>query len=114
LSRDLRAISYCHCSQCRKTHGHFAAYTSADESQLQMQTKTGLAWYASSDFVRRGFCRKCGASLFWQRTGSGKISVAAGSLESPTELVADRHIFAGDAGDYYTINDGLPVYSQND
>jgi len=110
----LRPVSYCHCTQCRKTHGHFAAYTNADESQLQLHEQTTLGWYDSSQFARRGFCRHCGASLFWQRIGSGTISIAAGCLEVPTGLRGDRHIFCNDASDYYQIADGLPVFPQAD
>lgn len=112
LSGELRPVSYCHCSQCRKTHGHFAAYTHAHESQLQFQDKSGLKWYASSGFARRGFCGNCGASLFWHCDGSGGISIAAGCLDAPTGLRADRHIFASDASDYYQITDGLEIFPQ--
>ncbi len=112
VTGDLRAVSYCHCSQCRKTHGHFAAYTNADRRCLEMHREDGLTWYASSDIAQRGFCHKCGASLFWQRKDSATISIAAGCLDGATGLVADRHIFVSDAGDYYHLNDDLPSYSQ--
>ena len=112
ITGPLRPVSYCHCNQCRKTHGHFAAYTRVEDSCLQLETSTGLAWYRASDFARRGFCRECGSSLFWQRDATKTISIAAGSLDLPTGLIADRHIYVNDAGDYYSINDGLEVYSQ--
>jgi hypothetical protein len=32
----------------------------------------------------------------------------AGTLNEPTGLKAKGHIFVADAGDYYSIDDGLP------
>jgi hypothetical protein len=112
LTGTLRPVAYCHCSQCRKTHGHFGAYTSVQDTSLQIENNQGLAWYRASNFARRGFCRECGSSLFWQGDATSTISIAAGSLELPTGLTADRHIFVNDAGDYYQITDGLEVFPQ--
>ena len=41
----------------------------------------GLAWFQSSSFARRGFCRECGSSLFWDAPKRDTISVTAGSLK---------------------------------
>ena len=98
----------CHCGQCRRTHGHFAPYTGCARSALQLLEQRGLRWYPSSDFARRGFCGECGASLFWERNGADKVSIAAGTLEQPTGLRTVAHIFMADAGDYYELDDGLP------
>ena len=59
----LRDVTNCHCGQCRRTHGHFAAYTNADKDGLSFIEDRGLKWYKSSDFARRGFCGECGASI---------------------------------------------------
>ena len=34
-----RHISNCHCIQCMKTHGNFAAYTRVDDSNLKFHSK---------------------------------------------------------------------------
>jgi hypothetical protein len=104
----LRAVILCHCSQCRRTHGHFAAYTSAARDDLQFQDDSTLRWFDSSDTARRGFCATCGASLFWEPAGEERISIAAGCLDLPTGLATERHIFVDDASDYYRITDDLP------
>ena len=56
----------------------------------------------------RGFCGTCGSFLFWKRDDEDLISFSLGSLDRPTGLQLDRHIFVADKGDYYTIDDGLP------
>lgn len=103
----LREVVNCHCGQCLRTHGNFAAYTSVAESDLVFTERRGLKWYASSNKARRGFCCTCGASLFWSPKSEGRVAVAAGTLDTPTGLKTIRHIFVAEKGDYYEITDDL-------
>jgi hypothetical protein len=103
----LRPVVNCHCGQCLRTHGNVAAYTSAARSDLVLTEERGLKWYRSSEIARRGFCRDCGASLFWERLGGDQVAVAAGCIDPPSGLKTIRHIFAADKGDYYEIADEL-------
>ena len=104
----LRAVVACHCEQCRRTSGHFVAATHGHRERLTLARDEGLRWYTSSPGVRRGFCATCGSSLFWEREGSGGISIMAGTLDQPTGLRLVQHIFTAYAGDYYDIEPGLP------
>jgi hypothetical protein len=106
----MRDVVSCHCGQCLRTHGNFASYTNVRRGDLALIETRGLKWYESSDFARRGFCGTCGASLFWEPQGKGTISVAAGTLDPPTNLKTVAHIFVADKGDYYEIADGLKTY----
>ena len=108
ITGPLRDVVACHCSQCRKTSGHFVAATSAPSAALTLQRDTGLAWYRSSDTAERGFCRVCGGNLFWRLQDSADISVMAGTLDAPTGLHIAKHIFVADKSDYYTLDDGAP------
>ncbi len=107
ISAPMRKVSFCHCGQCRRTHGHFAAYTGVARDGFALTESRGLKWYRSSDQARRGFCAECGASLFWDHTGRGHIAVAAGSLDDTTGLETLGHIYVADKGAYYEIDDGL-------
>lgn len=98
----------CHCGQCRRTSGHFVAATAAADADIAVAGDGALRWYESSPGVRRGFCATCGSNLFWQRLGSGRTSIHAGTLDGPTGLRLAGHIFTGFKGDYYAIDDGLP------
>ncbi len=106
-------VSFCHCKQCRTWHGNYAGYTGCDISDLVFVSDRNLTWYHSSDVARRGFCKECGSSLFWDRIGTAGIGIAAGCLENPTGLKGSDHIFTGSAGDYYTIDDGLPQFEED-
>ena len=107
-------IVCCHCANCRRTQGHFAAYTALERTDLQMLADSTLSWYHDvSPDTRRGFCKCCGASLFWDANdGKGRISVAAGSLDDSGELETVGHIFVSEAGGYYRIDDDLPRFER--
>jgi hypothetical protein len=112
LTGECRDIINCHCENCRRTHGHIAAYTSVLQSALVLTSQHTLQWYhdESADTFR-GFCNRCGASLFWDaRDGRGKMAVAAGSLDDSLKLKTIGHVFVSEAGKYYEIDDGLPRF----
>jgi hypothetical protein len=109
---DLNPPDACHCSQCRKSSGHFWASTDVARAALRIEGEDSISWYASSERVRRGFCRQCGSSLFWDPVHRDKIAIAMGAFESPTGTKLHMHIFVADGGDYYDIADGLPQNAQ--
>ena len=103
VSGRLRGVVLCHCEMCRRTHGHFAAYTAAPRSALRLVESRSLKWYRSSPRARRGFCSECGASLFWEANDRDTISIAAGTLDAPTGLATVLQIHTASAGDYYEV-----------
>ena len=103
----LRDVKLCHCTQCRKTSGHFWAATSVPHDRFHLSAQETLVWFRSSATARRGFCRRCGASLFWQPEGEARLAIAAGALDGPSGLTVMDQLFPEDAGDYYAP-DGPP------
>lgn len=106
-------VTTCHCSQCRRFHGHVAAYVAVPRDAVAFDADASLSWYRSSPEAQRGFCGTCGSSLFWKGDGDGMVEIAAGSLDRPTGLVTLRHGFVASKGDYYEIADGLPQYPES-
>ena len=41
----LRGIVNCHCSKCRRFHGHFGAYTSVDFDDIEIIHDGDLKWF---------------------------------------------------------------------
>lgn len=114
----LRNVINCHCSKCRRTHGHTAAYTSVRREDVILTKQDGLKWYRSvtdeTPNVYRGFCMECGSSLFWDARGVREdISISAGTLDSPTDLKTVGHVWVSQAGDYYEITDDLKKYEES-
>ncbi len=108
VTGELRKVTHCHCSKCRRWHGHVGAWTAVDRAGFRLVEDRGLKWHALSDEVKRGFCGTCGSSLLWDEVGESHMSICAGTLDAPTGLVSKAHIFVGSKGDYYPlVDDGL-------
>ena len=100
-----------HCTQCRKWSGHFLAGSDVPRSSVMVEGEENITWYHSSEKVRRGFCRHCGSSLFFDPLDREKhdwTGISMGALELPTNAKIALHIFVAEKGDYYEITDGLP------
>lgn len=106
----LRPSVACHCTQCRKTSGHYWSATQVSNENLIVTNDAGLKWFRSSDTARRAFCKECGSSMFWQLDDENTISVGTGTLDGETGLTTSKHIFVEDKGDYYEIEAGPDQY----
>ncbi|MFM8518374.1 MAG: GFA family protein [Nevskiaceae bacterium] len=105
LRGPLDGIIACHCNQSRKQTGHYWASTHSADADLHMLSDGPLRWYRASDTAQRGFCSRCGSSLFWKRDGQAVTSVCAGAIDGPSGLTLTGHIFVADKGDYYSLGD---------
>ena len=106
LLDEPKAVSHCHCSQCRKGHGAaFASYGSVPCSAFSLLSCTeDLKAYRSSESVLREFCRHCGSTLFWkcsQGEAAGWICVALGTLDTPFKPSKQKHIYTGDSAIWF-------------
>ncbi len=111
VRNSLLDVVNCHCSKCRRFHGHVGAYTATERENLVLVQSETLKWFRSTTDetpnVHRGFCRNCGSSLFWDPRGQPRISIAAGAIDAPTGLATTGHVWVSQRGDYYEITDDL-------
>ncbi len=105
------ALSNCHCSICRKSHGAaFVTWAVVPEAAFRVSRgEDDLAGYASSPGYLRRFCRTCGSRLF-ETTPRGIVAVAAGTLDSVPEKRPGLHLFVADKARWFEITDGLPRF----
>ena len=108
LSGPLEGTLACHCTQCRRQSGHYFAAVGAPRAAVAIAETDDLVWYQSSEIARRGFCRRCGSTLFWDPFEGEVTEVSLGALDAPTGLKLERHVHVASMGDYYQIADGLP------
>lgn len=106
----LRDIVMCHCTQCQKSSGHHFAATAADNEMLHIRDNGGLTWYKSSDHAERGFCNKCGCSLFWRMPSLEQTSILIGSFDEDLDIPISRHYFVADRKHYYTLEPDIPQF----
>ena len=104
----------CHCSQCRKQTGHFLAGVNVRKTALKVKGQDQIGWFQSSAAVKRGFCKVCGSTLFWQPIDPAYewTGVLAGLFDTPIGAPLSKHTFVKDKGDYYQIDDGAPQHDE--
>ena len=106
----LRDVVNCHCGLCRRLHGAIGPHSKARKADITVTKGDSLAWYKTSVVARRGFCRDCGSSLFWEPFDQDATGILAGSLDDPTGLKTIGHIFVAEKADYDEIRDDLPQF----
>lgn len=111
-SGQVTNLSFCHCTSCRRAVGAtmvpWGTFASASFSIVRGQ----LAQFSSSPGVTRGFCAACGSSLTYQRSDrSNEIDVTLSSLDDPSTLVPEVHIWVEDKLPWLVIADGRPQFA---
>ena len=116
IKGPLRHVSNCHCRQCMKTHGNYAAYTNALEKDVKFIKKRTLKWFKSSKKGKRGFCNKCGASIFYKitakRIGNRDLHISAGMFKKPLKLKTIANIYIKSKLDYYKLDKSIPKFKR--
>ena len=107
----IRDALACHCTQCRKVSGHHWVAASVPLARFALTRDAGLRWYRSSALAQRGFCKDCGATLFWLPEADAvfdwgtpadhAISFSPAALDDDSGIRIADHLFRADAGDYY-------------
>ncbi|MCO4781737.1 MAG: GFA family protein [Candidatus Cloacimonetes bacterium] len=108
IDSPLSQIDACHCIECRKHSGHYFVSADISKSSINIEGTSNIKWFQSSNKVKRGFCKHCGSSLFWEPIHHDWTAVAMGSIDSPNQASIDKHIYVSEKGDYYDLCDGLP------
>ncbi len=102
-------FSICHCAMCRKLSGG-PLMSVHSEGDIRFSEEKGMTWYRSSDWAERGFCGKCGTSLFWRladpKTPMLEISLEA--LDDIEDITLERHIYIDSKPDRYEFKDDKP------
>ena len=109
-------MSWCHCTLCRKYHGHALAAVAVPNDKIEWKAgaEDAIRWYHTSKTGQRGGCTNCGSALFFRSVGEDHISIAAGILDNPTQIETRDHIYTADKGDWYSLEpDNAPRYEQH-
>ncbi len=106
------ALSYCHCSRCRKAAGIFSAVLVGKADDLLVtQGQDDIAKFKPGPDMKfeRCFCRECGTSLGDMATGDIYV-VAASALDDDPKIRPTVHIHTASKPDWYEINDDLQKF----
>ncbi|NEQ54614.1 MAG: GFA family protein [Leptolyngbya sp. SIO3F4] len=97
----------CHCIDCRRWHGVSIVGIDSTEVTLVGDTPT-LKWFSSSDWAERGFCGRCGSSLFYRlKSNPAKWSVYIGTLTNiPKNIPLGTQYFLQQKPNTYALISG--------
>ena len=104
----------CYCESCTRASGGLAvAWSGFDKSKFRLVSGS-LEIYESSPGVLRGFCRRCGTSLTYQKNpavlqgAQDDIYITTRTLDDPSAYPPVEHIFCGERVSWFGVEDGLP------
>jgi len=104
-------IRACHCRTCQKAIG--ASFNARVLVPLDRLTIDGpVNWYASSDDLERGFCARCGTTLFSKRGSANAIGLTMGSLDAPDRFAPAEHIWVSRQQAWLVLADGVPAHDE--
>jgi hypothetical protein len=70
-----------------------------------------LRWYRSTSSARRGFCSRCGSTMFFQSDRwPDEMHVALAAMDSPIDRGPKAHVFFDSAVEWVHVDDGIPRY----
>ena len=87
--------AHCHCTLCQRAHGApvvtwvgFAAENvHIDDPQSRLQ------WYESTPGAERGFCRRCGTTLFFRsQRWAGELHIVRSNFDGPVDREPQVHV----------------------
>lgn len=109
------AVHVCHCGMCRKWGAGGPAIT-ADCTNVAFDVDEGLAWYDSSEWAQRGFCQRCGSSLFYRMKDESVtyMNVSVAVLERSDDIVIQDHIYVDHKPPYYDFADNCPRLTEKE
>ena len=104
-------VAHCHCTLCQRAHG--TAFVTWVSSQTEMfdvsDAESALRWYRSSANAERGFCSRCGSTLFFRsERWPGEVHIARANFGSELDREPQVHSFYDTHVDWFEFNDALP------
>ena len=110
-------VAHCHCTMCQRNGGAaFITWVGFDETRCRIEDSLGrLSWYHSSDQGERGFCSRCGSTLFFRsKRWPGELHVTLANLTEAIDRAPQAHVFWDTHVEWVQLadDDGLPRKSE--
>ena len=105
--------SHCHCHQCREAHGAaVVTWVGVDEKNFGFtRGEAQLNWFESTPGARRGFCRNCGSTLFFQaQRWPGEMHISRAAIPGPIDRKPAGHFWYDRRIDWMDYKDDLPHF----
>ena len=103
---------WCHCRMCQRSSGA-PAQTYVVLPQAGFRYVAGApALYRSSEKGERRFCAVCGSQIEFRQAGGGEVSLNSGTLDHPSLVPPDRHIWTSSEVPWFADAAGLTRFAE--
>jgi hypothetical protein len=102
--------AHCHCSMCRKHHGAgYVTWVGFEQDQVTfLRGEDQIGWYMSSPGAQRGFCRKCGSSMFFRsERWAGELHIVLGCINDTIDRQPEANVFFDKHVDWMPVDKTL-------
>jgi hypothetical protein len=98
----LDTLGACHCGTCRRwSAGPFMCVEC--EGEVVFADTAALGVYRSSEWAERGFCTRCGTSLFYRLVDKPYYAVSAEAFDDRDGFVFTTQVFVDEKPGYYAF-----------
>lgn len=105
-------VAHCHCSLCQRAHGAPVVtwVGFGTEAVTIDDPQARLRWYESTHGAERGFCSRCGSTLFFRsERWPGELHVVRSNFTGPVDREPQVHVYVDTQAPWlHLAEDGLP------
>jgi len=108
-------VGYCHCRLCQLSSGSPVSAWASFPLQTFQYTHGTPNIFKSSAHGQREFCGICGSQLLFRSSVSeNSVDVNIGTLDKPTQVEPEYHIWTESQLKWFEIADNLPRHKQEE
>jgi len=101
--------AHCHCSLCQRAHGAgVVTWVGCHQDSVKVSDNY-LKWYVSSPGAHRGFCQRCGTTLFFKSVNwPNEIHIARANFVTEVDREPAAHGYYQSHVGWLNLVDDLP------
>lgn len=105
---------FCHCRQCQKSTGSVVGAWMDFKREHVSWLNEPPKEYASSEYVRRGFCPHCGSQVSFRDLRYPQyLTLSISTLSEPNTIKPNYHIYTDSQLEWFNTQDDCPRYAKN-
>lgn len=103
--------SACHCGMCRRWSGG-APFFAVRAKAVTFASEELVGRYASSAWAERGFCKRCGTTLFYFLKPTGAYMMSVGAFDDQERFRLSLEIFVDRKPQGYDLAGSHPRWTE--
>jgi hypothetical protein len=96
---------------CRRWSGG-SPFFAAQAKNVIFESEESIGRYTSSDWAERGFCKKCGSTLFYLLKQTQAYHMSVGAFDDPSAFRLALEIFIDQKPDGYALAGDHPRWTE--